>query len=43
MAVEIETLPVDVRSNVRLSGRAGVGTAGGEDRARFTINLTYTP
>lgn len=43
MTVEIETLPVDVRSNVRLSGRAGVGTAGGEDRARFTLNLTYTP
>jgi hypothetical protein len=43
MTVELEALPVDVRSNVRLSGRAGVSTAGGEDRARFTLNLTYTP
>ncbi|UGQ48362.1 hypothetical protein [Massilia endophytica] len=43
MTVEIEQLPVDVRSNVRLSGRAGASTAGGENRARFTLNMVYNP
>ncbi|MYM98796.1 hypothetical protein GTP90_33640 [Rugamonas sp. FT81W] len=44
MAVEIVQQPVDTRSNVKLSGKAGAGPAGGvETKARFILNLVWQP
>ncbi|GJI97125.1 hypothetical protein RugamoR57_38430 [Duganella caerulea] len=44
MAVEIVQQPVDTRSNVKLSGKAGGGPVGGvETKARFILNLTWQP
>lgn len=44
MTVEIVQQPVDTRSNVKLSGKAGAGAAGGvESKARFILNLVWQP
>ena len=43
MTVEIEQLPVDTRSNVRLSGKAGSVSGGVESKAKFIINLVWNP
>ncbi|AKU21367.1 hypothetical protein [Massilia sp. NR 4-1] len=43
MAVQIGSLPFDVRSNVKLSGRAGSSGNTVEDRAKFTLNLVWNP
>ena len=42
MTVEIAQLPFDIRSNVKLSGSVGVANSG-EDRAKFTLDLVWTP
>ncbi|WUR15769.1 hypothetical protein E7V67_011895 [[Empedobacter] haloabium] len=42
MTVEIAQLPFDIRSNVKLSGSVGVANSG-EDRAKFTLDLTWKP
>ncbi len=43
MAVEIVQQPVDTRSNVKLSGKAGATTDGVETKARFILNLVWQP
>ncbi|WP_445234354.1 hypothetical protein [Duganella rhizosphaerae] len=44
MTVEIVQQPVDTRSNVKLSGKAGAGATGGvETKARFILNLVWQP
>ena len=43
MTVEIEQLPVDTRSNVKLSGKAGSASGGVETKAKFAINLVWNP
>jgi hypothetical protein len=43
LTVEIEQLPVDTRSNVRLSGKAGSVTGGVESKAKFILNLVWNP
>ncbi|WP_256077129.1 hypothetical protein [Massilia sp. YIM B04103] len=43
MTVQIGSLPFDVRSSVKLSGRAGSSGGTAEDRAKFTLNLVWNP
>lgn len=44
MVVEVVQQPVDTRSSVKLSGKAGAGAAGGvESKARFILNLVWQP
>jgi hypothetical protein len=42
MEVQVEQLPFDVRSNVKLSGKAGASSKMGE-RAKFTLSLVWQP
>lgn len=45
MTVEIEQLPLDTRSTVKLNARAGAapGAAAGDSKATFSLNLTWQP
>lgn len=43
MSVQIESLPFDVRSSMKLSGRAGSSGNTVEERAKFTLNLVWNP
>jgi hypothetical protein len=43
MTVEIEQLPLDTRSNVKLSGKAGAATGAPEANAKFILNLVWNP
>ncbi len=43
MTVEIEQLPLDTRSNVKLSGKAGVASGAIASNAKFTLNLVWNP
>jgi hypothetical protein len=43
MTVEIEQLPVDTRSNVKLSGKAGAAGGHVESKAKFSLNLIWNP
>lgn len=43
LKVEIEQLPVDTRSNVHLSGKAGSANGGVEAKAKFILNLVWNP
>ncbi|QGZ42756.1 hypothetical protein IP92_04667 [Pseudoduganella flava] len=41
-SVEIVQLPFDIRPNVKLSGTVGA-PSGGQDRNKFTLDITWTP
>ncbi|WP_295992111.1 hypothetical protein [Rugamonas sp.] len=45
LTVAIEKLPLDTRSTVKLSGKAGASaaSAGADDNAKFTLNLQWKP
>ncbi len=43
MTVEIEQLPLDTRSNVKLSGKAGVASGAIASNAKFSLNLVWNP
>ena len=43
MTVEIEQLPLDTRSNVKLSGKAGAASGALENKAKFALNLVWNP
>jgi hypothetical protein len=43
MTVEIEQLPLDTRSNVKLSGKAGAASGGADAKPKFSINLVWNP
>ncbi|WP_432377426.1 hypothetical protein [Duganella sp. P38] len=43
LTVEVEKPPVDTRSSVKLSGKAGAQAAAEPARAKFTLNLVWKP
>ena len=43
MTVEIEQLPLDTRSNVKLSGKAGAASGAADAKPKFSINLVWNP